>query len=153
MTEYVAGTFPPSPSGHLTHKSTRNRGIETCTMGTTDRFSAERHRYRRRLMERAGLVANDDRRDNQRSPLPEPCLRHLDVVPPPHLVHRAQGFAGAINRELSVGDSGPVGDDADRVAVTIHFIRPVLEELSPDHIDLPPGWEEWQLRWATGETL
>lgn len=118
------------------------------------RFAAERNRYRRRLMERAGLVRNDDRRDNQRSPLPEPCLRKLDVESPRHLVRRAQGLASAVNQRIGPAcGAGPEGDEANRVAVTIHFLRPVLQELSADHVDLPAEWEEWQARWAEGEAL
>jgi hypothetical protein len=116
------------------------------------RFAADLQRYRRRLMEFAGLLRNDDRRDNQRSPLPDPCVRDLAVDGPEHLRRRAQGFASAIRRRLDDGPpGGPKGDEALRVAATLDCIVPVLQELTDRHVDLPASWREWQARYESGE--
>lgn len=136
------------------HVSATRDGGNTWAMGQIRerRFAAEMHRYRRRLMEFAGLVRNNDRRDNQPSPLPEPCLRDLTVEGPEHVRRRAQGFALAIQRRLSEGPpDGPTGEEAARVAATIDCIGPVLEELTDRPVTIPHAWTEWRVRYESGE--
>lgn len=109
------------------------------------RFAAERHRYRRRMLEWSGEISNDDRRDNQRSPLPDPCLRELRVgAHPTHLTRRIQGYWNAVSRRLDTGLlGGPTGEEALRLAVTIHYLEALLNELSEDRVEMPAHWMQW----------